>query len=111
MRESCHPSVPSIHVTDRPSLLIQDTTALVIQSVGGGIASSTKPGLGGHIALGGIVLQFGMITPHADSTEALTRFVLQRRFSSSPLSQESFYFGSSMTTRYELFKAPPIIVA
>ncbi|KAI9457817.1 RTA1-like protein [Lactarius psammicola] len=34
-----------------------DTVALVVQSVGGGIASGTHPDLGGHIALGGIVLQ------------------------------------------------------
>ncbi|KAF8266590.1 RTA1 like protein-domain-containing protein, partial [Lactarius quietus] len=34
-----------------------DTTALIIQAVGGGIASGTKPTLGGHIALVGIVLQ------------------------------------------------------
>ena len=63
MCEPCPPSVPSIHVLSGLPLLFQDTTALVIQLVGGGIASGTKPGLGGHIALGGIVLQFGMITP------------------------------------------------
>jgi len=35
-----------------------DTVALVVQSIGGGIASTTQPILGGHIALGGIILQF-----------------------------------------------------
>jgi len=34
-----------------------DTVALVVQSIGGGIASATQPILGGRIALGGIALQ------------------------------------------------------
>lgn len=42
----------------------QDIVALVVQSIGGGIASDTQPGLGGHIALGGIVLQFGSVECH-----------------------------------------------
>ena len=43
---------------------LQDTTALIIQSVGGALASSTQPVLGGHIALAGIALQLGMVTRH-----------------------------------------------
>ncbi|KAH9171440.1 RTA1-like protein [Lactarius sanguifluus] len=42
---------------DAITFLACDTVALVVQSVGGGIASGTHPDLGGHIALGGIVLQ------------------------------------------------------
>ena len=35
----------------------QDTVALTIQAIGGGIASGTQTELGGHIALGGIAIQ------------------------------------------------------
>jgi len=41
---------------------LQDIVALVIQSIGGGIASTTQPTLGGHIALGGIALQLGSVS-------------------------------------------------
>ncbi|KAI0255331.1 RTA1 like protein-domain-containing protein [Lactifluus subvellereus] len=41
-----------------------DIVALVVQSIGGGIASGTQPVLGGHIALGGIALQLGLSTVH-----------------------------------------------
>ena len=41
---------------------LQDVAALVTQSIGGALASGTRPILGGHIALVGIVLQFGMVT-------------------------------------------------
>ncbi|KAI9433925.1 RTA1-domain-containing protein [Lactarius indigo] len=40
-----------------PFLMQYDIVALIVQSVGGGIASDTQLDLGGHIALGGIVLQ------------------------------------------------------
>jgi hypothetical protein len=40
----------------------QDILALVVQSIGGGIASTTQPVLGGHIALGGIALQLGTVS-------------------------------------------------
>lgn len=36
-----------------------DFAALVIQAVGGGIASGSEPGLGGHIMLAGIIIQLG----------------------------------------------------
>ena len=47
-------------------MFFQDTISLVVQSIGGGIASGTQPGLasGGHITLGGIVLQLGLASCH-----------------------------------------------
>jgi len=52
-----------------------DIVALVVQSIGGGIASGTQPVLGGHIMLGGIVLQLGvLILFTALAAEFLIRF-------------------------------------
>jgi hypothetical protein len=64
MREPCPPTVSVYSYIDWPIFALQDTTALIIQSVGGAIASGTQPDLGGHIALSGIVLQLGMVTRH-----------------------------------------------
>ncbi|KAI0303352.1 RTA1-domain-containing protein [Multifurca ochricompacta] len=56
-----------------------DIVALVVQSIGGGIASGTQPDLGGHIALGGIVLQLVVLLFYtALSAEFLIRFNLDR---------------------------------
>jgi len=56
-----------------------DIVALVVQSIGGGIASGTQPVLGGHIMLGGIVLQLGVLLLYAAlAAEFLIRFNLDR---------------------------------
>jgi hypothetical protein len=58
---------------------ICDTTALIIQSVGGAIASGTQPDLGGHIALSGIVLQLVALLFFAFiATEFLLRYIYDR---------------------------------
>jgi hypothetical protein len=43
----------------------QDLVALIIQAVGGRIASGTQPVLGGHIMLGGIAIQLRSVSYHA----------------------------------------------
>lgn len=56
-----------------------DSVALVVQSVGGGIASGSQPALGGHIALGGIVLQLAALLFFAFiAGEFLLRFAHDR---------------------------------
>jgi len=60
-------------------LVVQDILALVVQSIGGGIASGTQPVLGGHIALGGIALQLAVIVLYtALAAEFLIRYTLDR---------------------------------
>ncbi|KAI0255341.1 RTA1 like protein-domain-containing protein [Lactifluus subvellereus] len=59
--------------------LSSDIVALVVQSIGGGIASGTQLVLGGHIALGGIALQLVVLILYsALAAEFLVRFALDR---------------------------------
>ncbi|KAI9433917.1 RTA1-domain-containing protein [Lactarius indigo] len=55
-----------INQVARPAILPHvpkvDIVALIVQAIGDGIASGTQLDLGGHIALGGIVLQLDTIT-------------------------------------------------
>ncbi|KAI0263773.1 RTA1 like protein-domain-containing protein [Gloeopeniophorella convolvens] len=56
-----------------------DIIALVVQSIGGGLASGTQPTLGGNIALGGIVFQLvAIIVYSALAAEFLTRYIRDR---------------------------------
>jgi len=56
-----------------------DIIALIVQSIGGGIASTTQPVLGGNIMLGGIVLQLVVLALYtALATEFLIRFNADR---------------------------------
>jgi len=56
-----------------------DTVALIVQAVGGGIASGTQPVLGGHIMLGGIAIQLLVLILYATlAAEFLFRFTLDR---------------------------------
>jgi len=56
-----------------------DIVALVVQSVGGGLASGTQPTLGGHIALGGIAIQLMVLILYVTLVaEFLIRFTLER---------------------------------
>jgi len=75
-----------------------DVIALVIQSIGGGMASSanTNSGAatGGHIALGGIVFQFAAVVVYMLLTiEFLVRFALKKPFSG----REDTLNGARMT--------------
>jgi RTA1 like protein len=91
------PVLPNILFLQYERARRQDIVALVVQSVGGGIASGSQLVLGGHIALGGIALQLGLfiirlldrhnaVDTHAGvlilytalATEFLVRFTLGR---------------------------------
>jgi len=58
-----------------------DTIALIVQAIGGGIASGTQPVLGGHIMLGGIAVQFFVLILYSIlAAEFLFRFNLDKPF-------------------------------
>ena len=60
MREQVSVTLSQSQNKDRFHL--QDTIALIIQAVGGGLASGTQPVLGAHIALGGIAIQLRSVS-------------------------------------------------